>query len=131
MAVNPDRTKSDEIIVYQCIRESQCSECGREISLGDLLLIEAGNHLCFSCSDLDHLVFLSSGNTALTRRAMKHSPHHAIVVRFNKARKRKERQGILIEKSALEQAERECLDDEDASHRGQYSEHDNCLPCPQ
>ncbi len=114
MAVNPGRTKSDEIVVYECIRVSKCSECGREISLGDLLLIEAGNHLCFSCSDLDHLVFLPSGNTALTRRARKHSQLHAIVVRFSKARKRNERQGILIEEAALEQAERECLADEDA-----------------
>ncbi len=114
MAVNPDRTKSDEIIVYQCIRVSKCSECGREISLGDLLRIEAGNHLCLACSDLDHLVFLPRGNTALTRRARKHSPLHAVVVRFSSARKRNERQGILIEEAALEQAELECLAYEDA-----------------
>jgi len=114
MAVNPGGTKSDEIIVYQCIRVSKCSECGRELGLGDLLRIEAENHLCLSCSDLDHLVYLHRGNTALTRRARKHSPLHAIVVRFSKARKRNERQGILIEEAALEQAERECLADEDA-----------------
>jgi len=112
--VNPDRTKSDDIIVYQCIRESKCSECGRELGQGDLLRIEAGNHLCLSCSDLDHLVFLPRGNTALTRRARKHSPLHAVVVRFSSARKRNERQGILIEEAALEQAERECLANEDA-----------------
>ena len=115
--MDPDRTKSEDIIVYRCFRESQCSECGREISLGDLLLIEAGNHLCFSCSDLDHLVFLPRGNTALTRRARKHSPLHAVVVRFSSARKRNERQGILIEEAALQQAERECLADEDARAR--------------
>ncbi len=114
MAVNPSRTKSDEIVVFQCIRESKCSECGRELGLGDLLRIEAGNHLCLGCSDLDHLMFLPSGNTALTRRARKHSPLHAIVVKFSSARKRNERQGILIDEAALERAERECLADEDA-----------------
>ena len=114
MVVNPDSKKSDEIIVFQCIRESKCNECGREIRLGDLLRIEVENHLCLSCSDLDHLVFLPSGNTALTRRARKHSTLHAIVKRFSSARKRNERQGILIEEAALEQAEGECLADEDA-----------------
>ncbi len=97
MVVNPDSEKSDEIIVFQCFRESKCNECGRELGLGDLLRIEAGNHLCLSCSDLDHLVFLPSGNTALTRRARKHSTLHAVVKRFSSARKRNERQGILIE----------------------------------
>ncbi len=59
-------------------------------------------------------MFLPSGNTALTRRARKHSPLHAIVVRFSSARKRNERQGILIKEAALQQAERECLSEEDA-----------------
>ncbi len=59
-------------------------------------------------------MFLPRGNTALTRRARKHSPLHAVVVRFSSARKRNERQGILIEEAALEQAELECLADEDA-----------------
>ena len=59
-------------------------------------------------------MFLPSGNTALTRRARKHSTLHAVVKRFSSARKRNGRQGILIEEVALEQAEHECLTDEDA-----------------
>src|SRR5207245_2005211 len=47
----------------------------------------------------------------LTRRATKHSALSAVVVRFSRARGRYERQGILVEESALQQAEEECLDD--------------------
>jgi hypothetical protein len=39
------------------------------------------------------------------------SPLSAIVVRFSRARKRYERQGILVSKVAFEQAEAECLAD--------------------
>ena len=49
----------------------------------------------------------------MTRRARKHSTLSAIVVRFSKARKRYERQGVLVEEAALEQAEQECLADAD------------------
>jgi hypothetical protein len=65
------------------------------------------------CADLDHLVFLPRGDTALTRRARKHSSLSAVVVRFSRARRRYERQGVLVEEAALEQAERECLADAD------------------
>ena len=40
-----------------------------------------------------------------------------MVVRFNRSRKRRERQGLLVERAAIEQAERECLSDEDARAR--------------
>jgi len=72
---------------------------------------------CLGCADLDHLVFLPSGNTALTRRARKASTLSAVVVRWSRARKRYERQGILVEHPALELAEQQCLADEDARAR--------------
>lgn len=56
-------------------------------------------------------------DTALTRRASKYSTLRAVVVRFSRARKRYERQGVLVEESALEQAERECLADAAARER--------------
>ncbi len=67
-----------------------------------------GKAACLSCSDLDHLVFLASGNAALTRRAKKHSKLSAVVLKWSKARKRYERQGHLVENEALERAESEC-----------------------
>jgi hypothetical protein len=41
----------------------------------------------------------------------------AVVVRFSRSRKRYERQGILVEEAALEQAETQCLADGDARAR--------------
>ncbi len=67
--------------------------------------MEGERPLCLTCADLDHLVYLPRGDTALTRRARKHSALSAVVVRFSRARKRYERQGVLVEESALEQAE--------------------------
>src|ERR671910_524713 len=67
--------------------------------------------LCLACADLDHLVFLPAGDAALTRRAKRASRLSAVVVRFSRARKRYERQGILAEEEALERAEAECLAD--------------------
>ena len=73
--------------------------------------------LCLACADLDHLVFLPAGDTALTRRAKKASGLSAVVVRWCRTRKRYERQGLLVEEMALEQAEQQCLADEEARMR--------------
>ncbi|MBE0544921.1 MAG: DUF2293 domain-containing protein [Verrucomicrobia bacterium] len=73
--------------------------------------------MCLDCADLGHLEFLTSGNTALTRRATKHSPLRAVVVQWARARKRYERQGILVTPEAIEQAEAECLADDERRAR--------------
>jgi hypothetical protein len=72
------------------------------------------NALCLNCADLDHLVFLSAGDAALTRRSRKYSGLAAVVVKWSRARKRYERQGLLVENEALERAEKECAVDEEA-----------------
>ena len=41
----------------------------------------------------------------------------AVVVRWSRTRKRYERQGLLVEDAALEQAEQQCLADSDARMR--------------
>jgi hypothetical protein len=69
------------------------------------------------CADLAHLVFLPSGDAALTRRAKGHSRLSAVVVRFSRARRRYERKGILVEEHALDRAEAECLADEEVRAR--------------
>ena len=70
-----------------------------------------------SCAGFDRLAYLPSGNTALTRRATKHSSMRAVVLKWSRARKRYERQGILVAPDALELAEKECLADADARER--------------
>ena len=75
--------------------------------------------MCLACADMEHLVFLPSGDAAVTRRAKKHSTLSAVVLKWNRARKRYERQGLLVESEALEQAEKECLADAEVRHAGQ------------
>ena len=77
-----------------------------------------------SCADLDHLVFLPSGDAALTRRSKKYSTLSAVVLKWSKARKQYERQGLLVEEPALKQAEIECLADEEARSRRRLREAD-------
>ena len=73
--------------------------------------------LCLDCADLGHLEFLPSGDAALTRRATKASRLSAVVVRWSTRRNRYERQGILAEAAAIEQAAQECLSDADVRAR--------------
>jgi hypothetical protein len=82
-----------------------------------ITLVGKKGALCLACADLDHLVFLPAGDAALTRRARKHSTLSAVVLRWSRARKRYERQGLLVEEEALDRAEQECLADEDARAR--------------
>ena len=85
-------------------------------------LEEEKGPLCLACADLDHLVFLASGNAALTRRAVKHSRMHANVLRWSRTRKRYERQGVLVETQALDRAEAECLSDQEAREARRFRE---------
>lgn len=70
-----------------------------------------------ACADLDELVFLPTGDPALTRRARKHSVLSAVVLKWSRARGRCERKGVIVEESALDQAEAECLADADVRAR--------------
>ncbi len=96
------------------VKDWQCAECA---ATGDLLIMDDAGPLCMTCADMDHLVFLGAGDAALTRRAGKASGLSAVVVRWSRTRKRYERQGLLVEEAALEQAEQQCLADEDARMR--------------
>ncbi len=109
--------ESKDILVFMVRRETKCAECGRELFDGNLLRLEDNRPLCLDCADLGHLEFLTSGNTALTRRATKHSPLRAVVVRWSHARKRYERQGILVTPAAIDRAETECVADEEQRAR--------------
>jgi len=108
-----DAEARPELVVFWILRDSQCSQCKADLWKGSFLVMEKGQPLCLTCADLDHLVYLHRGNTALTRRARKHSSLSAVVVRFSRARKRYERQGILVQEAALDEAQEECLSDEE------------------
>lgn len=105
--------RSPNPVVFQNLRQTHCSECGAEIEQGSFLFLEQEQPLCLYCARLGDLEFLPSGDVALTRRASKYSERVAVVVRFSRSRGRYERQGILVETTGLEKAERECVEDAD------------------
>jgi len=110
--------KNNDLKVFITSRESSCEECKEELGRKAwITLFKDKGALCLACADMDHLVFLPSGDAALTRRARKHSVLSAVVLKWSRARKRYERQGLLVEAEALEQAENECLEDSDARAR--------------
>ena len=112
------RIRMNSIKVFISSRDSNCDECGENLGRGAWITLQQdGAALCLPCADLDHLVFLPSGDAALTRRADKHSALSAVVLKWSCARKRYERQGLLITEVALELAERECLADHEARTR--------------
>jgi len=107
-----------DLTVFITTGESSCSECGEDLGRKAwITLVEGKGALCLACADLDHLLFLPAGDAALTRRARKHSTLSAVILRWSRARKRYERQGLLVEAEALEQAEQECLVDEEVRAR--------------
>ena len=109
---------NEELKVFIANRESICGECGENLgSKAWITLAGEKGALCLACADLDHLLFLPSGNVALTRRARKHSTLVAVVLKWSRARKRYERQGLLVEEQGLEKAEEECLADSEVRTR--------------
>jgi hypothetical protein len=107
-----------DLLVIEPLGEWTCASCGGN---GAFLRMEDAGPLCLACGDLDHLVFLPAGDAALSRRARQASRLSVVVVvvvvRFSRARRRYEGQGLLVEETALEQAEARCLADEEARRR--------------
>lgn len=101
MAVNGTLPELKDLVVFDILRNSACVECRKELLAGDFLFMEDSRPLCLRCADLDHLSYLPRGDTGLTRRARKYSSLSAVVVRFSRARKRYERQGVLVQQAAL------------------------------
>lgn len=107
-----------DLKVFITNQDSTCDECGERLGHHAwITLVENKGALCLSCADLDHLVFLPSGDAALTRLAGKYSTLLAVVLKWSRARKHYERQGLLVEEAALQRAEQECLTDEDVRAR--------------
>ena len=113
--VAEQQSKPPDLVVIWPRKEFTCAACGETDER--LLIMDDPGPMCLVCADLDHLVFLRSGDAALTRRAKRGSRLSAVVVRFSTTRKRYERQGVLVEEPALEQAERQCLADKEARVR--------------
>jgi hypothetical protein len=95
-------SRAPELVVIQPLnREWKCHRCGKT---GDLLTMENPGPACLDCVGLNDLEFLPAGDALLSRRAKAKSVRYAVVVRFSRTRRRYERQGLLVEPSALADA---------------------------
>ncbi|WP_406001515.1 DUF2293 domain-containing protein [Streptomyces sp. NBC_00829] len=104
-----------DLVVLEPLKGRHCAEC-RQGPL-TMHLLEFNAPVCLDCADLAHLVYLPRGSASLTRRAREASSLSAVVVRFNRRRRRYERQGLLVEETALARAESACLADAEARSR--------------
>ncbi|MCI0421800.1 MAG: DUF2293 domain-containing protein [Acidobacteria bacterium] len=124
--------RKDELAVFITSRESICDECHENLGRKAWIQLTADKKaFCLACADLDHLIFLPRGDTALTRRARSHSTLSAVVLKWSQSRKRFERQGLLIEEPALRRAEEECLADSDVRERRRLREAEHRLETDQ
>jgi len=85
-------SKRDDLKIFISSKESKWDE--RKENLGKkawITLTEQKRALCLSCADLDHLVFLPSGDAAFIRRARKHSTLSVVVLKWSRARRQYER----------------------------------------
>jgi hypothetical protein len=92
---------TNDLKVFISSRDSACDECKEDLGRGAWITLMEGK----------------GRDAALTRRARKRSTLSAVVLKWSRARKRYERQGLLIEAQALEEAEKECLSDEEVRLR--------------
>lgn len=104
-------TREEVPVVWINPKEGErCAGCGEGV--GELILIGRSPGIrCLKCGGLADLVYLGAGDAALTRRSTALSLRHAVVVKFSRARKRDERQGVLVEAAALERARQSCAAD--------------------
>ncbi|MFC4529412.1 DUF2293 domain-containing protein [Sphaerisporangium dianthi] len=108
------QNKAPDLVAVAPLEAWTCAGCG---DTGPYLIMEDERPHCLTCADMDHLCFLPAGNAALSRRAKKASGLSAVVVRFNRRRRRHERLGVLVEEEALARAEEQCLADEEVRLR--------------
>jgi len=80
------------------------------------LIVSGARGKCLECADLDHLEFLPTGDAALTDEPA-NILLNCCVLKWSRARKRYERQGLLVETQGLERAEEECLADSEVRER--------------
>lgn len=110
--------RAGDLKVFIANRDATCDECSENLGRKAWITLNRDKGvLCLACADLDQLIFLPSGNTALSRRAHQNSTLSAVVLKWSHRRKRYERQGLLVEENALEKAEKECLADDETRAR--------------
>ena len=109
-----EKTPEEQLKVFISTKASKCDECGEDLGHKTFIFLEEGKGaLCMECAGMNHLVFLPSGDAAMTRRSKKYSRLSAVVLKWSRARRRYERKGLLVEEKAVEKAKNECAADAD------------------
>lgn len=98
-----------EELVFVVSKDTACDRCASPINSGEfikLITVPDGvkQGICMSCAGYDDYDYLSAGNAKLTRLASKYSSSRTVVLRWSRSRKRYERRGLLLERSALDRA---------------------------
>ena len=85
----------------------RCAGCAAEVFTGDFIQITRETGIrCATCAGLADLVYLPARDPALTRRAGAHLSRAVTVVKFSRARRRHERQGMLVSQGRRSSAPR-------------------------
>jgi hypothetical protein len=103
--------KKKDPVVYALDGPSRCDGCDRRLADNDIVKLENQKDerqaFCLSCAGLEDLAVLGKGNAALTRLSRKYSSRCFVIVKWSDAWKCYERYGLLVEKQALQQAQKE------------------------
>src|ERR1035441_5703838 len=60
------QSRPPDLVVVSPVKDWSCSVCGTDD--GGWLIMDDSGPVCLTCADMEHLVFLPSGDAALTRR---------------------------------------------------------------
>lgn len=75
------KPEDDSLAVFYSDYDLKCAECGKDILKHSLIFnLPVKRAVCLSCAGLDKLVYLPSGNTALTVRSCKYPEVSAVVM---------------------------------------------------
>ena len=112
--MSPER-KDKQVVVYALSKASRCYGCDIKLVENDLVKLKKNEDdsevFCKKCGQLDGMELLRAGDAKLTRLAKKYSKVHYVVLKWSELWKTYERQGVLVEKQAIEKATAECSPD--------------------
>lgn len=97
--------------VYSLHRAGRCYNCDQKLEPRSLVRLKTGQDerevYCRSCSKLDDMEFLKSGNAKVTQMAKKYSKRVIVVMQWSELWKTHERIGLLVEPAAIDKIEEE------------------------
>lgn len=109
MAEQKDSAPNKDAHVYSIVRASRCHNCDRKLEPTAIVKLiskeEDREVLCDKCSGFETLEFLPGGNAKITQLAKKASSRFFVVLKWSELWKTYERQGLLVESSAIDEAE--------------------------